>query len=250
MVKLQIPNNNQYPITNTQTRQFDYWRLEIRNYLAIGSWNLVVSVLFLNFLGCGSPLKQINVSSYEFYRSPQVDKIDGNRIGFLTTALSRMSSLGEYKVTISDIIEKAFQKEKPKINIISSRETINSINTSELTDIYSKMLDYYDTTGILKKDYLWKIGDALKVRYIIQPKLLSFAESISSRFSFLGLAIVSTRETTVKISLQLWDTVTGNVIWEGSGQATVAIESMRAKPVTFEEVAEAASFSVVKKFPF
>src|SRR3989338_9261611 len=91
--------------------------------------------LVLWCIGCGGPLKQINVSSYEFYRSPQVDKIDDNRIGILTTALSRMSSLGEYKVTISDIIEKAFQKEKPKINIISSRETINIINTSELTDI-------------------------------------------------------------------------------------------------------------------
>ena len=241
--------NLEFRIQNSGVR-IQEWGVRIKDGLPFYSGFWLLTSLFFFIAGCGSPLKQINVSSYEFYRSPQVNKIDGNRIGFLTTALSRMSSLGEYKVTISDIIEKAFQKEKPKINIISSRETINSINTSELTDIYSKMLDYYDTTGILKKDYLWKIGDALKVRYIIQPKLLSFAESVSSRFSFLGLAIVSTRETTVKISLQLWDTVTGNVIWEGSGQATVAIESMRAKPVTFEEVAEAASFSVVKKFRF
>ena len=208
-------------------------------------------ILFLTSAGgCSGPFKQANITANEFYRSPLLKDIGNSRIGFLTTAVSRERGLSEYRVGVSDIIEKAFQKEKPKINIISSRETINSINTADLTDIYSKMLDYYDTTGILKKDYLWKVGDALKVRHIIQPKLLSFTESVSSRFSFFGLSIVSTRETTVKISLQLWDTVTGNVIWEGSGQATVAIESMRAKPVTFEEVAEAASLSVVKKFPF
>ncbi|HBA27157.1 MAG TPA: hypothetical protein DCY98_07190 [Nitrospinae bacterium] len=234
----------------TQKKEDKSQTTDKNNVYPLFSVLCLLSSVFFFIAGCGGPLKQLNVSSYEFYRSPQVNKIDGNRIGFLTTALSRVSGLGEYKVTISDIIEKAFQKEKPKINIISSRETINSINTADLTDIYSKMLDYYDTTGILKKDYLWKVGDALKVRHIIQPKLLSFTESVSSRFSFFGLSIVSTRETTVKISLQLWDTVTGNVIWEGSGQATVAIESMRAKPVTFEEVAEAASLSVVKKFPF
>jgi len=213
-----------------------------------GFW-LLTSVFFF-IAGCGSPLKQINVSAYEFYRSQQIEKIVSYRIGFFTTALSRVSGLGEYRVTISDIIEKAFQKEKPTISLISSRETINIINTADLTDIYAKMLDYYDNTGILKKDYLWRLGDALKVRYIIQPKLLSFTESISSRFSFFGLAIITTRETTVKISLQLWDSITGNVIWEGSGQATVAVEALRAKPVTFEEVAAAASDIVVKKFPF
>src|SRR3990167_7498684 len=133
-----------------------------------------------------------------------------------------------------------------EIVIISSRETIKSINNAALTDIYASMLNYYDVTGILNKNYLKKIGDALEVQYIAQPRLLSFVETTTIRLSALGLSIISTRETTVKLSLQLWDTLTGNIVWEASGQATVAVEAMRATPVTFEEVAEAVSLAVVK----
>jgi hypothetical protein len=97
---------------------------------------------------------------------------------------------------------------------------------------------------------LKKVGNALNVRYVAQPRLLSFTETTYSRFSFLGLSLISTRETTVKIFLQVWDVSTGNIVWEGSGQATIAVEAMRAKPVTFEEVAETASFSLMKKLPF
>lgn len=208
-------------------------------------------ILFLTSAGgCSGPFKQANITANEFYRSPLLKNIGNSRIGFLTTVASRERGLSEYRVGISDIIEKAFRKEKPEIVIISSRETINSINNAALTDIYASMLNYYDVTGILNKNYLKKIGDALEVQYIAQPKLLSFVETTTIRLSALGLSIISTRETTVKLSLQLWDTLTGNIVWEASGQATVAVEAMRATPVTFEEVAEAASLGVVKKIPF
>jgi hypothetical protein len=199
---------------------------------------------------CSSPFKQTNISTHELYRSPILHNISVYRIGFLTTAVSRERGLGEYRVVVSDIIEKAFRTEKPKINMISSREIMNKINSANLTGIYAEVLDSYDITGILNRDFLKKIGDVLNVKYIAQPKLLSFTETTSSRLSALGLSLISTRETTLKISLQVWDTFTGNIIWEGSGQATVAAEAMRAKPVTFEEVAEVTSLGVVKKFPF
>src|SRR3989338_5046039 len=102
----------------TQKKEDKNQTTDKNNVYPLFSVLCLLSSVFFFIAGCGGPLKQLNVSSYEFYRSPQVNKIDGNRIGFLTTALSRVSGLGEYKVTISDIIEKAFQKEKPKINII------------------------------------------------------------------------------------------------------------------------------------
>jgi len=85
------------------------------------------------------------------------------------------------------------------------------------------------------------------VKYIAQPRLLSYIERTSTRLSAFGLSLVSTRETTVKVSLQLWDTDTGKIVWEGSGQATIAVEALRAKPVSFEEVVEAASRELMKR---
>ncbi|MBI3813962.1 MAG: hypothetical protein HY279_05780 [Nitrospinae bacterium] len=225
-------------------------RTEDRQQTRIMSVFCLLSSVFFFIVGCSGPFKQTNLSANELYRSHVIEDINSHRIGFLTTVVSRWSNLGEYRLTVSDILEKAFKSEKPAIVFVSSREAINRINNADLTSSYSEMLDYYDITGILNMSLLKKIGNALNVRYVAQPRLLSFTETTYSRFSFLGLSLISTRETTVKIFLQVWDVSTGNIVWEGSGQATIAVEAMRAKPVTFEEAAETASFSLIKKLPF
>lgn len=208
----------------------------------------VFILLSANFLGCTGPLKQANISANEFYRTVHPEDLRGNTVGFLTTVVLRGNGQGEYRSLISDIIEKNFKEGQPEIGIVPSRETLNRINGAELTKEYAGMLEGYEITGILDKNVLAKIGNILNVKYIAQPKLSSFVERTSTRLSAFGLSLVSTRETTVKISLQLWDTGTGNIVWEGSGQATIAVEALRAKPVSFEEVAEAACRGMMKKF--
>ncbi len=205
-------------------------------------------LLSANLLGCTGPLKQSNISANEFYRAVRPEDLRGNIIGFLTTVVPKGNSQGEYRSLISDIIEKNFKEGQPDIGIIPSREALNRINGAELTKEYAGMLEDYEITGILDKHVLAKIGNILNVKYIAQPRLSSFVERTSTRLSAFGLSLVSTRETTVKVSLQLWDTGTGNIVWEGSGQATIAVEALRAKPVSFEEVAEAASRGLMKKF--
>jgi len=200
-------------------------------------------------VGCSAPLKQVNTDAKEFWRSPTLPNVGKYTIAFLTTAVSKGSGLSEYRLTLSDIMERTFSAERPYIKIIPSRETINRINSSHLTVTLARMLEYYDITGILEQDLLKKIGNAIGARLVAQPKLLSFSERTSTRLSAFGLALVSTRETTVKLSLQLWDVSSGKIVWEGTGQATVAVEALRARPVTFEEVAETASRSVVSQFP-
>lgn len=212
-------------------------------------WFLFVLIFLLSGVGCSGPLKQASISANEFYKAPYIDGLNSTHIGFLTTAVSRGNGLGEYRMAVSDIIEKTFRKDRPGISMVTARETLNRINSSGLTNEYGNMLQSYDITGILDKKVLTRIGEILDVKYIAQPKLSSFTERTSTRLSAFGLALVSTRETTIKISLQVWDTETGDIVWEGSGQATVAVEAMRAKPVSFEEVAEAASRSLIKKFP-
>lgn len=205
--------------------------------------------LLSSVAGCSGPLKQASIYANEFYRAPNIEGLNNTHIGFLTTIVSRGNGMGEYRMAVSDIIEKAFREERPEIKIVTVRETLNRINRSGLTRDYASMLESYNTTGILDKEVLLKIGNTLGIKHIAQPKLSSLIERTSTRLSAFGLSIVSTRETTVKISLQLWDTETGNIIWEGSGAATIAVEALRAKSVSFEEVAEAASRSLVKKFP-
>lgn len=206
----------------------------------------VVLLLIIN--GCSGPLKQASQFSKELYRAGQIDDLRSSTIGFLATAVAQGNGLGEYKSILSDIIEKNFREEQPEIKILTSREILNHINRADLAGEYAGMIEGYNLTGILDRKTLEKIGNVIEVKYIAQPRLSSFNEKTSARLIAFGLSLISTRETTVNISLQIWDTRTGSIVWEGSGQATIAVEAMRAKPVSFEDVAEVASRSLVKKF--
>jgi hypothetical protein len=53
------------------------------------------------------------------------------------------------------------------------------------------------------------------------------------------LKIVRSRTSTLRLWLQLWDTQTGRLLWESTGEARVASELLRPnRTVPFEETAE------------
>lgn len=220
-----------------------------KNFLSLSILIVISTFLMFFSTACSGPLKQANITGNELYRAQDMDTLVIEKIGFLTTVVTGNSGLKEYRTIVSDFIEEAF-KQKNKFNIVTSRETLNRINRSGITDEYIKLLKGYEITGILDKRILSRLKDILGVRYIAQPRLSMFSERTSSRLSAFGLALVSTRETTVKISLQLWDAENGTILWEGSGEATIAVEALRAKPVSFEEVAAAACRALSEKFTF
>jgi len=51
------------------------------------------------------------------------------------------------------------------------------------------------------------------------------------RFEIAGLKIVRNRVITLRLWLQLWDTLTGQIVWESTGEATVASELLRSERV-------------------
>ena len=111
------------------------------------------------------------------------------------------------------------------------------------------MLKDYAPTGILDKVALTKLKNAIGVSFFIQPKLVDFTQKDNIRFNPFGLTIMKTREVQVKVYIELWNAETGEILWVGVGEATVAIEDMRAKPISFEEVARLAVENVIQKLP-
>jgi TolB-like protein len=114
---------------------------------------------------------------------------------------------------------------------------LNRINREGLAGEYGGMLADYVRTGILNRPVLEKIGRALGVAYVFQPSLASFGQSVSSRFSFFGLRLLQTRVTTLRLTLQLWDARSGEIVWESSGEATLAGEDIREFRIPFDEIA-------------
>ena len=99
------------------------------------------------------------------------------------------------------------------------------------------MVSAYAQTGILDRVGLEKIGRALHVAYVFQPILASFSQSMSGRLLILGLRILQTRVTALRLTLQLWDTRTGEIVWESSSEATLAGEDVRESRIPFGEIA-------------
>jgi len=238
-----VSQTTDFGLNETRTMDFGF-RTKLRLLSCFGA-----VVLALGLAGCAGPFKQVNFEVRESYRSEKLNPrgLRWTRVALLTASVG--TGQEEYKRLTGDLLEKAFNRFRRDIVVIPSGEALSRINNADLTDGYAWMIRDYATTGILNKETLGKVGNALGVRHVIQPRLVKFKESQETRFSIFGLTLVKTQESSFKAFLEVWDTETGEILWEGSGEATVAVEDVRAKPISFEEVAAVAFENLVKKLP-
>ncbi len=142
-----------------------------------------------------------------------------------------------YAHQVSRSLSSALNQRPTPIKSLPVHDALNRINREGLTEEYAGMVSDYVRTGILNRVGLEKIGRALHVAYVFQPSLASFSQSMSGRFSLLGLRLLQTRITTLRLTLQLWDTRTGEIVWESSSEATLAGEDVREFRIPFDEIA-------------
>ena len=153
--------------------------------------------------------------------------------------LSAMVGFGleGYAHQTSRSLASALTQTRIPLKSLTVQDALNRINTEGLTGEYAGMVSTYARTGILDRVGLEKIGRALYATYVFQPILASFSQSMSSRLSIFGLRILQTRVTALRLTLQLWDTRTGEIVWESSGEATLAGEDVRESRIPFDEIA-------------
>jgi len=136
----------------------------------------------------------------------------------------------------------------PQIRVIPPQETARRINTRGLAPDYARMRTDFDQTNILEAAALQKLGAAVEARYVFQPRLGSFTQTMTVRWSPWDLRIVQTRSSILRLSLQLWDTHTGELVWSSVAEASVASEVVLQDPVYFEDAARVTLGSVVADF--
>ncbi|MBI5887587.1 MAG: hypothetical protein HZB82_02585 [Deltaproteobacteria bacterium] len=200
---------------------------------------------FLSACG-GGAFTQVTTDGRESYRAAALNK------EFKADGMALLTATGggtENKKLLGDIVEDVLKAERPDLHIIPYWKNLSIINMNGLTADYAGMLKEYESTGILNRDALKKLKDAVGVMYFLQPRLVSFEQSQSNRFSFLGLSLVKTHESRIKVYLELWNAATGEIIWIGVGDATVATENYRARPVPFETAARYAVEKIAAKIP-
>ncbi len=207
-----------------------------------------LSVLILaSFSACsGGAFTQVITDGRESYRSATLtDAFRADGIALLTAT----GGGTENKKLLGDIVEEVVKAERPDVRIIPYWKNLSIINMSGLTADYAGMLKEYELTGILNRDALKKLKDAVGVMYFLQPRLVSFEQTQAGRFSLLGLSIIKTHESRIKVYLELWNAATGEILWIGVGDATIASENYRAKPIPFETAARFAVKQIAAKIP-
>lgn len=143
----------------------------------------------------------------------------------------------------------ALQKKRPDIQFLGLPQTLSAINQNGMADVYRAMYREYQNTGIFQREALAKLGEATNCRYILQLKLADFRQSSDGRFGILGLRVVTTRQSNLRLFAQLWDSHTGAIVWEASDELSMATEAVRQVNITFTDIVEAGSAELIASLP-
>ncbi len=162
---------------------------------------------------------------------------------------STVTGQEEDKQAVAMAFSEILASTRPQLKVVPLAETLSAINGADLTSAYKHMLEDYRITGIFEQKILQKIGQITQTRYIGQLKLGGFRQESKNRLGLLGLRIVDTKTTDIRLFLQIWDSRNGSVAWEGSQELTSARDSLREETVTFKSSVEEASRQLIKNLP-
>lgn len=137
----------------------------------------------------------------------------------------------------------------PKLRVVSLSETLSAINRVGLTNEYKKMFEDYRLTGIFERDTLQKVAKVTGSRYIAQLKLGAFRQESKGRWGLLGVRVMETKSSTIRLFLQIWDSHDGSIAWEGSQESTLSHESVSEEYVPMTSVVEESTRGLVRRFP-
>jgi hypothetical protein len=141
--------------------------------------------------------------------------------------------------TLSHALSGALAEVTPPIREISTDQTLNRLTDKGLTTEYADLRAGFARNGILDRQRLRRIGMGLGSRYVLLPGLAQFDAEILDKYEAAGIKLLRNRVTTLRLWLQLWDSQTGHIVWESSGEVTVATVFLSPKQaVALEQTAK------------
>lgn len=208
---------------------------------------IYVSMLAVAFLAGGcSVTNQVNADmQFSQLVTGDTTLLGQDGIGVLTP--SAPTGQESDKQALADALGVILERDVAEGRIVSLPALLSAVNQAGLARSYSNMFDEYDRTGILERDTLRAIGDAAGTRYVAKLNLGNFQQQTSGRARILGVRFLDTRTASIRVHLEIWDTDTGGIVWQGNEELTFAQERVREQPVTFQQVAAMAAERLVSK---
>ena len=165
------------------------------------------------------------------------DTADLARMPVVVLAFMAPGNLQGLGPTLSHAISGALAEVRPPIREISTDETLNQLTDKGLATEYADMRAGFARNGMLDRQRLRRIGLGLGSRYVLLPGVAEFNEEILDKYEAAGIKLLRNRVTTLRLWLQLWDSQTGHIVWESSGEVTVAAVFLSPKQtVALEQI--------------
>jgi len=168
-------------------------------------------------------------------------------IAFITP--TSVTGQEEDKQSLALAFTEVLKLSRPDLYILPLPETLGAINTAGLAGEYRQMLDDSRLTGVFSRETLQKISHVTGARYLAQLKLGGFGQGLQERWGFLGIRLVETQSTSLRIYLQIWDGENGTIAWEGSQELTASIDTLKNAPISFKDAVDQSAKELIPRLP-
>ena len=172
--------------------------------------------------------------------------LKGKRIAILDAAVGM--GLEGYRHQVSQSLFRSLTKEQRPFFVSSPQETKSQLNREGLAKAVAAMALDYSQSGILHRGTLNQIADTVGCHYVFQPSMAEFRQALDTRLRFFGLRVFQTRITNLRLSLQLWDARSGEILWESSGEGTMAGEDIRDVLIPFGDITQKLWTNILSDF--
>ena len=162
---------------------------------------------------------------------------------------SSITGQEEDKQALALAFTEVLLKMRPDLNVITLPQTLSAVNRQALTREYRQMFEDYRLTGIFDREILQKVAKVTKTRYLAQLKLGAFRQESKNRFGMMGIRVLETKTSTIRLFLQIWDSLDGSIAWEGAQESTVSHESLAEEYVSMKSIVQEASRDLVANLP-
>jgi hypothetical protein len=207
-------------------------------------------LLLVSLTGCSSSIYGWQVRTNSTELPPSFNPTNLEQGGVVVFPAITAPGLRGNEIGLNSYLSQILRKIFPNWNVVSERDTMTRINQQGLAESYTKLRSDYDQSNILDRDVLQKLRKTVGVRYVFQPRLEAFTQTMTDRWKFpaLDIRLTQTRSSIMRISLQLWDGDSGELLWGSIAETTMESEAISQDPVYLEDIARATLGSIVSDF--
>lgn len=145
-------------------------------------------------------------------------------------------------MTINRAISEHIHRARTDITVVGPEESVNALNSANLTEDYAKFLSSYYSSGIPNRKTLTDIGNALKVDAIMQGGIIEVQQADGNGWGQKGQSRATVRYSMIS-------TKAGSIVWDSTAEAQAWTATEWEQAPTLMETIGPAVNKIFSAFP-